>query len=74
MTDALRGSQSFGMKCPAGGAKLKHTFCAALPAPQMSPGKRSSIHEYLSFRAAVETDAGTAAAAHIDESKGAVCP
>jgi hypothetical protein len=31
--------------------------------------KRSSIHEYLSFRAAVKTDAGTAAAAHTDESK-----
>jgi hypothetical protein len=32
-------------------------------------GKRRSIHEYLSFRAAVKTDAGTAAAAHSDESK-----
>jgi hypothetical protein len=31
--------------------------------------KRVRIHEYLSFRAAVKTDAGTAAAAHTDESK-----
>jgi hypothetical protein len=35
----------------------------------ISTGKRSRIHEYLSFRAAVKTDAGTAAAAHTDESK-----
>src|SRR6266481_1394892 len=35
----------------------------------ISPVKRRRIHEYLSFRAAVETDAGTAAAAHTDESK-----
>ena len=40
MTDALRGSQSFRMngqffrERPAGGTTLKHTFCAALPAPQ----------------------------------------
>jgi hypothetical protein len=33
------------------------------------PIKRARIHEYLSFRAAVKTDAGTAAAAHTDESK-----
>jgi hypothetical protein len=44
LTDALRGSQSFGMngqlfrEYPAGGAKLKHTLCAALPAPQIVPG------------------------------------
>ena len=31
--------------------------------------KRASIHQYLSFRAAVKTDAGTAAAAHTDEGK-----
>ena len=31
--------------------------------------KRGRIHEYLSFRAAVKTDAGTAAAAHTDGSK-----
>ena len=31
--------------------------------------KRRRIHEYLRFRAAVKTDAGTAAAAHTDESK-----
>jgi hypothetical protein len=35
----------------------------------ISPGKRRRIHEYLSFRAAVKTDAGTAAAARTDESK-----
>jgi hypothetical protein len=35
----------------------------------ISTGKRRRIHEYLSFRAAVKTDAGTAAAAHTDESK-----
>jgi hypothetical protein len=34
-----------------------------------SIGKRPRIHEYLSFRAAVKIDAGTAAAAHTDESK-----
>jgi hypothetical protein len=32
-------------------------------------GKRARIHEYLSFRTAVKTDAGTAAAALTDESK-----
>jgi hypothetical protein len=35
----------------------------------ISPAKRRRIHEYLSFRAAVKTDAGTAAAAHTEESK-----
>jgi hypothetical protein len=35
----------------------------------ISNEKRGRIHEYLSFRAAVKTDAGTAAAAHTDESK-----
>jgi hypothetical protein len=35
----------------------------------ISNDKRARIHEYLSFRAAVKTDAGTAAAAHTDESK-----
>jgi hypothetical protein len=35
----------------------------------IAPQKRRRIHEYLSFRAAVKTDAGTAAAAHTDESK-----
>ena len=35
----------------------------------ISNEKRSRIHEYLSFRAAVKTDAGTAAAAHTDECK-----
>ena len=34
-----------------------------------STAERRRIHEYLSFRAAVKTDAGTAAAAHTDESK-----
>jgi hypothetical protein len=34
-----------------------------------TPNKRRRIHEYLSFRAAVKTDARTAAAAHTDESK-----
>src|SRR5258708_299534 len=34
------------------------------------PDKRRRIHEYLSFRAAVKTDAGTAAAAHTEERKG----
>jgi hypothetical protein len=34
-----------------------------------TPVKRGRIHEYLSFRAAVKTDAGTAAAAPTDESK-----
>jgi hypothetical protein len=41
LTDALRGSQ-----WAAGGAKLKHTFCAALVAPQIGPGKRCSIELY----------------------------
>jgi hypothetical protein len=36
---------------------------------RITPGKRPRIHEYLSFQAAVKTDAGTAAAAHTDESK-----
>jgi hypothetical protein len=36
---------------------------------KIGPEKRRRIHEYLSFRAAVKTDAGTAAAAHTDESK-----
>ena len=36
---------------------------------EIGPDKRARIHEYLSFRAAVKTDAGTAAAAHTDESK-----
>ena len=35
----------------------------------IAPQKRRRIHEYLSFRAAVKTDAGTAAAAHTDDSK-----
>jgi hypothetical protein len=35
----------------------------------ISTEKRPRIHEYLSSRAAVKTDAGTAAAAHTDESK-----
>jgi hypothetical protein len=35
----------------------------------ISNEKRRRIHEYLSFRAAVKTDAGTAAAAHTDGSK-----
>src|SRR5258705_10941203 len=35
----------------------------------ISNAKRRRIHEYLSFRAAVKTDAGTAAAAHTGESK-----
>jgi len=35
----------------------------------ISNEKRARIHEYLSFRAAVKTDGGTAAAAHTDESK-----
>jgi hypothetical protein len=35
----------------------------------MGNDRRARIHEYLSFRAAVKTDAGTAAAAHTDESK-----
>jgi hypothetical protein len=39
----------------------------------ITPVKRRRIHEYLSFRAAVKTDAGTAAAAHTDGSKGADC-
>jgi hypothetical protein len=40
LTDALRGSKSFRMngqffrECLAGGATVKHTFCADLPAPQ----------------------------------------
>jgi hypothetical protein len=34
-----------------------------------TPVKRGRIHEYLSFRAAVKTDAGTAATAPTDESK-----
>jgi hypothetical protein len=34
----------------------------------ISNEKRRRIHQYLSFRAAVKTDAGTAAAAHTDES------
>jgi len=33
------------------------------------PKKRSRIHECLSLRAAVKTDAGTAAAPHTDGSK-----
>src|SRR3979490_1570122 len=45
----------------------------SLPVPtsdwRIGNEKRARIHEYLSFRAAVETDAGTAAAAHTDESK-----
>lgn len=36
---------------------------------EMGPDKRSRIHEYLSFRAAVDTDAVTAAAAHTEGSK-----
>src|ERR1700681_2499143 len=36
---------------------------------RITSGKRRRIHEYLRFRAAVKTDAGTAAAAHTDESK-----
>jgi hypothetical protein len=36
---------------------------------RIGTGKRVRFHEYLSFRAAVKTDAGTAAAAHTDESK-----
>jgi hypothetical protein len=36
---------------------------------RISIEKRRRIHEYLSFRAAVKTDAGTAAAAPTDESK-----
>jgi hypothetical protein len=40
LTDALRGSRSFRMngqffpECLAGGATVKHTFYADLPAPQ----------------------------------------
>jgi hypothetical protein len=38
----------------------------------MGNDKRRRIHEYLSFRAAVKTDAGTAAVANTDESKSKV--
>jgi hypothetical protein len=42
----------------------------ALVEPEViSTEKRPRIHEYLSFRAEVKTDAGMAAAAHTDKSK-----
>jgi hypothetical protein len=46
-----------------------YTFNFGLVSNEISNAKRARIHEYLSFRAAVKPDAGTAAAAQIDESK-----
>jgi hypothetical protein len=52
--------------CHQANALIEHRLRAIF---RISPRKRRRIHEYLSFRAAVKTDAGTAAAAPTDESK-----
>jgi hypothetical protein len=55
-------------QCSIEGDRPSH-FVDRTDVPRISDGKRGRIQKYVSFRAAVKTDAGMAAAAHSDQSK-----
>src|SRR3981189_1550097 len=55
----------FFRECLAGAPRRSTGSALIYQVLRMSPGKRRRINEYLSFRAAVTTDAGTAAAAKL---------